>query len=493
MRVVIFLSLIVFAGIGCKKNQTFRFFKQHEEVDFPEPRNAPTEVSISSHSPVFFELSDRTCSEANALKTLGKVNLHTSINGRSQKIDIDLPKTSGYGLRNEIILSIDYGYHIQEIFSECTQRSASSFICQKSIIKHVSDGKPVSICQNNIYPRDSIENVALNAAYGVWKVFQETSMASNQLKNLPKVRILVHPKVESIVNYNNQVFSGFKTDNAFWSFRDGESYPYFIGLLPHSSNYLKALSEYRFFEQFAVIGHEFGHHIFYHIGSHFFSNFNHLKIRKHEVRQDPAAKFESVLSADDKSISQRKKQRDVNHSTVVASINEMFADYIAYYSFENDKTTGKLFIGSNSASRDIGSKIHADGQEKILSFSVLKHFFSPYYSSPDNRLSANHQDTHIVGAIIGHGMSEYLGTVAKPNSDRKTMISLGMSWISNANAVAQKKGIYDKTIYFLEDLLEEGAKLGVNHNNLSPESCKILEKKFPVFYPYWRIKKAFSC
>jgi hypothetical protein len=473
VRVFIFFVAFFAFETRCKPVES-DLSNQYEKIDYFAPRQASGDFQVSGREqkPVFYPLSDPTCTQ-----TLEKIQRPSFLTSVDQKIKTVSKNAFSYPGKDSPILTINIGYHHRTVYSQCTKKEGDTYLCKKRVGQLLSGGHPIPICKTSSYPKESLENMAFNSIYGVEALSEQINRINPAyLKDIPKIRILLQPKLETIIQVDGRTISTHQVDNAQWRHYPMDNYPYSILLYPHSQRFHQTNPLYLYFDQLAVIGHEYGHHIFEHLGRFFFHN------------EEIAASHSGIPQG---------FERNPSSSMVKGAVNEMIADYLAYFSLETKETSGKIYISPNQTlSRHLGEKQHENSEGKALSFSALEKFFSPFKDTRRSFQSPNYQDIHILGAALGHGLYGYTHSLktAPPPWNREQMLDFGLKWITKSNLVAKKYRNTDHPTYFLEDLIEEWVQIGVSSQKTLPQqSCHTLEQYFPVFYPYWRIKRSFTC
>ena len=482
----ILVGILTVIGPACKEKQTYTYDEVPELVDFPGPRTGPIKVVIQKKQPQWLHLADEACNAGRALPSIDNAWIWANDNGTIKKMQVPLIPSSGRGLKSKAISEVLVGVHVRERLTGCQSTGERSYTCARSVTESVAAGTPIQLCSNTIYPVDSLENLALVAVAGIGTVYRAFRQANPKAAaTLSPLKVMLLPKLEKIVEVEGRQYSTIPTDNAYWL---GRGHHFHIGLLPHSKSYLKNLKPFSFYHQLSVIGHEYGHHIFRTLGQHFFVPVSKLPTR--QLDKLPID-LDGPLGLNRKS--QAPANRRVGHSHVISTLNEGFADYLSYHALKGAGLPTKIYLGSKSESRDVASPINADGKAKRLSFDVLKHFFSSRRSAPSNRSTPNHQDVHTLGAVYAHSMSRYFSTLMQRDDDHESMLGLASEWVQRANMVAKQQGLYPKSIFFMEDLFEEGIRVASRRFQEEDQSCKVLQEQFPVFYTLWALKDDLPC
>ena len=288
-------------------------------------------------------------------------------------------------------------------------------------------------------------------------------------------------------------------DNARWTMglnRFGASL-YSIEVLPPSQSFVTRFPKAKLlWSQLGVISHEMGHHIF-------------------------ATLYRELKSGDYRSSSGETQETPTHVSyavrlfalygmqSLIAALDEGFADIVSHLSFSSSGSPFYSFqLERTYEARRVASRtVSEEGEEKALSKSFLKHFFSSKRSfPPEDRITPDHQDEHTLGANLANSFDLLFGMKfgeTRENLETLNKFKLVLEWMENNQSLFLKNrdrykplpGGYgkDPSTYnagpaaFLEDLVWEGVNLAfIRDRTLSRLQCDVLKAKFPVYIPKWR-------
>ncbi len=300
--------------------------------------------------------------------------------------------------------------------------------------KQLSTPSVISICPDaGQYVKGTPESAALNATFYISKVNKKVSELLPAV-NIPAITIEVTPMIKkalSVVIKGEVVwsFEAFETDNAYYM--PGANS---ITFLPHSEEFRKAGMNFSFWEVPMVAAHEYGHHIFNTLHpdnapSTLKNCFGHFGILQENTEKEA------------------EEKRVVTNDDVLGGLNEGFADLISFYSLENNER-GLKGVSCLQISRDVGSRVFADGKAKVFSAEAIVEFFSEK-SSPASEScdTTNFQDIHIIGAVFANGADRFL-TLSTDTKDQRLAIVL--NWLQEMKANSGKMSTLAPSEFLLE-------------------------------------------
>lgn len=451
--------------------------------------NTNNHVVIHEHiTPIRISSFRPECTADKALTDLGKVQIWVHDENEKKLVEFDFSETSGIGLKNRYSLGVIKNFHLKQEYHHCqnpdpTQKSR--FQCPLEDITLMDAGDPILFCDKGPFPMDSLENAALSAMASILKSSRFYEPIQGVVWST-RMYVLLFPKYEKVVHIDGQKSLYVEdTDNARWSiFSHTKESQFIIEVLPHSEQRKSTFGK-EIWSQLALISHEFGHHLFYHQSSAYLAE-------KGKV-QDSSI-YSIFLDGEN-----APPNRSVHIQTVIDAINEGYADLISFYSFNSGVNTfGKFVLGKFKTSRFIGDSHNDDKKEKILSASVLKHFFNIYKTRPKNYLTPDHQDIHTIGAIVGHIIDKLFeekvgGSALQPKSLEKATLldrwvkSIDLKYYEQQNKNPQQ---------FLQDIMLEAVKLAFlnpDQKTLNKNQCDTIASKMPVYQSAWQQEGQYQC
>ena len=323
----------------------------------------------------------------------------------------------------------------------------------------------ISICPDKAkYEKGTAESAALNATFYISKVNRKVSELLPSVM-IPSVTVEIAPLIKkafSVVIKGEVVwsFEAFETDNAYYMPGVNPS----ITFLPHSEEFRKAGMNFSFWDVPMVAAHEYGHHIFQSIHP---GPMNEMSLKS------CFGKFHA-LSEETEVVPEK---RVVKIDDVLGALNEGFADLVSFYSLD-DNERGLKGVNCLEITRDVGSRVFADGKPKIFSSLALSEFFSETVSPPSESCeTANFQGIHHIGAIFAHSTDRLLSASTDTKDQRLAIV---LNWL-------QEMKLRQRAMKALtpSEFLQESFKLMVDvivaktDSKLDPPECEIMKEIYP--------------
>lgn len=328
--------------------------------------------------------------------------------------------------------------------------------------KELSASSVVTVCPDvTKYERGSAESVALNATYFISKTNRKISELlpgtvippiSVEVAPMIKKKLQVIVKGEVVWEYE-----AYETDNAYYM--PGANS---ITFLPHSEEFKKAGYNMNFWEVPMVASHEYGHHIFQTL---------------HPSSSEEAGMRNCFGHFGLQTEGEEEEKREVSNEDVLGAFNEGFADLVSFYSLDNNER-GLKGVPCLAISRDVGSKVFANGAPKVFTQAALDEFFSVKASEgPATCDVPNFQDIHIIGAIFATGVDRLLSVSTETKDQR---LSIVLKWLKEMEAKAPVMKALSP-----QEFLKESLKLMVETTVASTDGvlnqpeCDVLMEVYP--------------
>lgn len=317
------------------------------------------------------------------------------------------------------------------------------------------NGSDVTICPDQVYKTNSIESAALNAAYYIHLVFKKVMplLPEHEIKPITlKVGSIWKYEIQQMAPGGMFIGTSYETDNALY-----EAASHTITFLPHSRSKKAYLYPMNFWSIPMVAAHEYGHHIFHTLSPQTDSSL-HLSGCFHPIVE---------INKPDANI----KNMDVEHS-----LNEGFADLIAFYALPANER-GVQGINDLDKDRDVSSaQFSGLKAEKTYNEHVLRGFFNSS-SAPIDHL--RYRSPHLFGAVFAHRVDFFLSSLDATEDQRLEIV---LDW---AREFGQRKpgmsGLDPRA--FLEASLAMMVESGIKRMNktLDAKVCKEVTRFYPAF------------
>lgn len=365
-------------------------------------------------------------------------------------------RSTGYGMETKTACAQDQDRQSCETTSEIIQNPA-----------------PLKICRTNAsYNRESLEGISITSIVAIERFFRFYHSLPNQNSALEAVDLLVMPKfVSKFPTYETP-----KMDNLSY-YPSLTDYPTIV-VFPKGAFGRSMWPNINLWEAPWIISHEGAHHIFrtQYADAHPEANAEVLEAIDH-----PAPILNDL--GESHHHSERESGDDAAGSLttrdILGSVNEGFADLMAFYSMGEKPKIEKLTCFAKS--RDVSSAVFADDQPKILSRKALNRFQGIEQNALGNICeSTDYRDIHNIGAIIVYGINRLFSevpSVQKAESPAWAKASLAINWIQNmpTNIEASEAG--------LMSLVTAGLKTAADSQGvLSASQCEVVQQIFPTIW-----------
>lgn len=327
--------------------------------------------------------------------------------------------------------------------------------------KEVSAPAVVTVCPDvEKYEKGTVESAALNATYFISKTNRKVSELLPGVKIDP-ISVEVTPSIKkdlSVIVKGEVIwhYEAFETDNAYYAPGTNS-----ITFLPHSEEFRKAGLTMNFWEVPMVASHEYGHHIFQTL---------------HPSGDQSALKncfgHFGLVSA-----GEQEEKREVTNDDVLGALNEGFADLVSYYSLENNER-GVKGVPCLDVTRDVSSKLFANGAAKVFSEAALSDFFSTKeLEGPESCDVPNFQDIHIIGAIFANGAERLLSLSTETKDQR---LSIVLNWLKEMQAKSADMRALAPAEFLKESLkLLADVTVAKTDGKLDQNECSVLAEIYP--------------
>lgn len=441
--------------------------------------------------PEGFVIADPTCTEGEAVESLGQVEVF-QWNGRStEPVEFDFSHVSGKGLASNFQAPVTHGYHEIEHY-DCTDGCGPAPYRTEVLHKEGS----LNICKQGVkLPRDSVEGIGLSVLAGTTSAFNFYQSLRNSTQPTEPLFLKVLPRYEKIHHYpesagrESESRSRTATDNAYWKLSPvgAGNYQQSIEVLPHSQemgSFSLTASEVRFWEIPMVLGHEFGHHVFYTHAPELIKAvspklFSSQIWAEHGTGSHPGKPFlpGSLGLADELA------GANPDLALVLMPILEAFADLFGQYSQDRERPFENIrCLGGN---RDLTVDHFSDSDQTAKSISSTTIASFNRSSGRDfyedcNRPSAG--SLYSLASVLAHGIHSLLSTdeVVDRYRTNREKGELLLAWIEVLNT--EMSG-YDRkrTNSYLSYAIDRLLDLTLAGRKLSDQQCSVLKRIFPFY------------
>lgn len=481
-------------SICCLFSLFFFFQCQHSRLDREPLLNNPVGIFYEKGKPVHFatkediafgrntpeeqKRDDPNCTGQNALNDMGWTSVKTDALNDFRTVPVNFSGVSGEGLQSHHSLGVVTGTHWRQDYFDCELLKDKIYTCVGSEVSVLEEGEDLPFCKKGPYPEHSIENAALAIMTGI-QITEKFYEQSSGKSLAQKVRVYVFPKIERVLHLKDgSTFTVYDTDNARWSNSSWKkNSPFSIEFLPHS---LEKRSYFKksVWSQPGVASHELSHHIFYKIAPH----------------------MSSVGGGGTAGVHRR-----VDLSMTITALNEGFADLLAYYSYSSGvNPIGKFEFSSFKKARFVGAETNDDEAPKVISPSVLKHFFQDKRSFPDNTsISPDHQDVHTLGALSAFVMDQLFSLKIKfhhQTISTEKKAKLLYLWVEEIDKFfldqELKQRFFEEPSFFLEKALYKAVQIAFIEPDklaLTQGQCEIIRKRLSAYASSWEEQKKYFC
>jgi hypothetical protein len=439
------------------------------------------------------DLGDANCTEELALADIGELNVWQWNGQKVIQVRQDFSGVSGQGLASEFQSSASYGYHEIEHFECKGGCTANSY--EKGV---VHPAQILRICKADIgEKRDSIESAAISMFLGARGAFQYYRTLRNASSELPQMSFNILPIYESIYHHSETAEKKIEnrshtaTDNAYWKLGRSidNNYRQTIEVLPHSKeigNLALTGEDVRFWEISMVLGHEFGHHVFFAHAPNLVATAS-AKFVDHELWSEGSRQTHSGQEFVSKplNVATDFAPKNAELAVVLMPILESFADLFGQYS--QDQAEPFKNIRCLGVNRDLAIDHFGDIAEtaKILTSGSVSHFAvsSGRESFADcNTPSAGNY--YSVASVLAYGINALFEAAAGQYTDgagakaeRGTVL---LEWITALNRelpTFDKKNSKNYLSYALDRLISAS----VGERAISTGYCEVLQRVFPFY------------
>jgi len=278
-----------------------------------------------------------------------------------------------------------------------------------------STSKKLWVCpETSLYSVNSFEGSGLNISYSINKTYNAVLEADPSI-SLGAVSVEVAPTKRKNLKFRGgpkdmEHTVGYETDNAYYQSEDRV-----ITFLPQSKRYSERENNPPYWQVPMVASHEYGHHIFHTL---ILGNISS------EVKHSEAC-FKNHTTMKNMAFNITGNRRDNTAGFALGSINEGFADLIAYYSLDKGERELKA-VECFTKNREIESPVFGAGMSKAIGSKALRLMNSKNAQRPDRSCDTpNYQEVHDVGALFAYG-SNYL--ISYTTQDKTKKLSIVLKW-----------------------------------------------------------------
>ncbi|MCO4752880.1 MAG: hypothetical protein KC478_00290 [Bacteriovoracaceae bacterium] len=367
-------------------------------------------INNVNRSPIELFKEYTTCEGPEAESETPYFNLIQFLQGRLLKRNLDMEDSiSGNRLRNS--------NGISDTYYDAKMMLKRSFRGGELVgLEFVTTQAPkaMSICPGvKSYQRYSYENASLSANYSINKTISRLANVGFNSQKPIGLYIAPYTIERQIVETNEEVIQEDSriTDNAYYIPSMSS-----IVFLPQSEESREGagFGNVPLWEVPMVGSHEYGHHVF------------HTLMGQVSGELSPShsgcfGKSKSLAANDVQSLS------NMNVGDVLSSLNEGFADLIAYYTLDGAER-GLNNVVCMEKNREVGSPVFADNTSKLFTRDVLDVMFGGESAILGSCLRPNFKSIHTVGAVFS-SVSERLMKRYRLTSSQKLGIIL--NWLTD--------------------------------------------------------------
>lgn len=412
-----------------------------------------------------YKFDDPACQQGAGATALERAAIPIFENGSFSMQDTDFSGYKGNPLAGVLIAKTDF--HPQLAY-KCTE----DFVLQSCKVGvFVKQAVPLHICKQNAeYSRESVESIALTSINNVNLVFNFYNSLSSA-KPLAPISLIVLPEIQRLYPSGKAV----DADNLAYVVRSGSEPAVFV--FPKTDSGRRIWPTANLWESSWMLAHEGAHHIY------------RKEVRATLTLTDedvflPILKWGPSAQQPPTSLTSRTPSlKDVDDS-----INEGFADLMAFYSIDEDEAAFVNFP-CFSKGRNLKSQVFETNEEKALSQKVLDVFLATEYIHPKistTQLACDvpdYQDVHAIGAIIAHGINELFSAspvATNAASATKKKGEMLLEWLRTFNATAKLSNAEG----LLKDRINSAIKVA-RQTKLTAEQCDVIDRVFPVYATEW--------
>ena len=367
-------------------------------------------INNVNRSPIELFKEYTTCEGPEAESETPFFNLIQFLQGRLLKRNLDMNESiSGNRLRNG--QGIKETYYDAKMMLKKTYKGGSLVGLE---FVTTQNPKPMSICPGvKSYQRYSYENASLSANYSINKTI--TRLAQVGFTSQKPIGLYIAPFTieRQIVETNTEVIHEDSriTDNAYYI--PGMSA---IVFLPQSEESREGagFGNVPLWEVPMVGSHEYGHHVFHTI-------MGQVSGELSPTHSGCFGKTQNLALDDPKAVS------NMTVGDVLASLNEGFADLIAYYTLDGAER-GLNNVVCMEKNREVGSPVFADNTSKLFTEEVLGVMFGDESAIIGSCLRPNFKSIHTVGAVFS-SVSDRLMKRYRLTSSQK--LGIVLNWLTD--------------------------------------------------------------
>jgi hypothetical protein len=299
----------------------------------------------------------------------------------------------------------------------------------REVNETLSSPKYLTVCPSTKrYNSNTFEDSGLSVNYAITKTYNKLLEADPAIK-LAAVEVNIGPLKKVDIRLDGGPDAGknefrYKTDNASYNPRDLT-----ITFLPQSMEYQKSTkSKAPYWEIPMVASHEYGHHVFTTLFTMAIgSNLEVVDGCFH------SGKIEGILDIENA----RGVERDNKVNFALRSMNEGYADLIAFYSLDEDER-GLKGVPCFEKNREVSYPSFALGEPKVFGQKALDFINAETYKgSRETCNQPDFQEIHDVGAVFAHQVDIILNTFTV---DKAVKLKIVLKWLES---LAQNASVID--------------------------------------------------
>jgi hypothetical protein len=389
---------------------------------------------------------------------------------------------------NKVIATTSYGVKTARTilvrgFNRYTGDYSSLNLGEK---KKVSEGEFLEICPGqDTFKRKTYEAAGLSISNSITKTYNKVKSIFPDLELAP-LDLSVAPEHKTLIKYKGGTDHRsqelrYETDNAYYSPTEKR-----IVFLPQSEEHIKdSISDVAYWELPMVASHEYGHHLFQTLFKDKIfgkiSDFPPLPAHTNcfETNVD-YNKSGSVLS----SVSSATETRNNTASFATGSLNEGFADLVAFYSLDNKETSYKG-VDCFAKNREVKSDSFMDGTSKDFGSKAQRLIKKEEADRPDSKCETpNFQEIHNIGAMFAHQADKLL---SKTLSTKREKLKVILNWaksLANEHSGLKEMNAIDYLYHSIELVHLEALK---EKSHAAEGSCDVMDEVFTAN------KSSFTC
>lgn len=452
------LGLICFSVLACGK-------KEEKEVAKPG-----VYINNINRTPINLFKEYENCDGVAAESESNYFTLTQFLSGAQQDRNVDMSSAiNGQELKG---IQISQTYYDAEMMLEKIVRNGQLVGIDFFV---TNTPKPMSVCPGiKSYERYSYENASMSATHAISKTVDALKAVDFVADEKVKVYVSPYTIERRIIEFEDRIVKEDLriTDNAYY-------FPHIssVVFMPQSEESRDGVGfgNIPLWEVPMVGSHEYGHHVFHSIMSEqmypIMAIGAHDKIHGTKHSCFAPSNIESEIKMPNK-----LDERDVVNADVIAALNEGFADLIAFYTLDPGESSLEGVV-CMEISRDVGSSVFANNEEKLFSANMMETFLSEEYFDTSTCLEPNYQAIHTVGAVFASVFHRLMESMKISREDRLLTV---LDWLRDLRDLHPKLRDASAERY-LVSAYSSFARTAMDTAQIDPATeCDYVDFFFPV-------------